>query len=127
MNSGFQKCAVPTFGQYVAPRYDVAALFRLYELRDGQLVQAGTLNASGLDSESRLALLKGAGVDVVLCGGIRRFDLLRLHSAGIRVFPRVRGTVDAVVTAWANGNLGPGRPGWGRGRGPWGRGNRGKW
>ena len=127
MDSGFQKCAVPAFGQNVAPRYDVAALFKVFELRGGRIEPAGTLNASGLDAESRLDLLLGAGVDVLLCGGIRRFDLFRLHGAGIRVVPGMRGPVESVVAAFASGRIWPWRPGRGRGRGPRGRGNRGRW
>ncbi len=116
MDSGSTRCAVPVFGRDVAPRYDVAALFQVFEVEGGRFEARGTLNASGLDCEARLALLRGAHVQVLLCGGIRRFDMFRLVAEGIRVIPGLRGPVEAVVAAFAQGRLN-GPLGWGRGRG----------
>ena len=125
MNSDFIRCAVPVFGQDVAPRYDVAVMFRLFEVNRKKIVSLDkTLNTSGLDGEARLAMLIGAGTEVLLCGGIRRFDLFRLHAEGIRVVPGLRGPVEAVVSAFANGQVVPWMPGRRRGRGHGGRGRR---
>jgi len=128
MDNGIIRCVLPVFGQGVAPRYDVAALFQVFDVDQGQITPGRALNTSGLDSEARLAMLLGADAEVLLCGGIRRFDLFRLRAEGIRVFPGLRGPVETVVKAFANGELEPWVPGWkrrrGRGRGGYGRHNR---
>lgn len=117
MDSGNTRCVVPVFGQDVAPRYDVAALFLVFDVKAGQVSPGSALNTSGLEGEARLAILRNAGAEVLLCGGIRRFDLFRLHAEGIRVVPGLRGPVEAVVRAFAKGEPEPWGPGRKRGRG----------
>ena len=93
-------------------------MLRLFEI--GKCIEpAGELNVAGLDIEERAQMLKGAGVGVVLCSGIRRFEALRLTALGVDVEPGWIGRVGDVVKLWQMGAAPPMRfrgRGWGRRR-----------
>jgi predicted Fe-Mo cluster-binding NifX family protein len=107
--------AVPVFRKRVAPVFDWAGKLLVAEVGD---------EASGNDEEKELAdveplrrpaLLRRAGVGVLICGGISQLLGTLVAAEGIQVIPGIAGGAQEVLAAYVNGQLrGPqwAMPGW---------------
>jgi len=94
-----------TYRDRLAALLEGATELRLFEVR------AGGWNLRGFsprpeDCPAGLArLLSGAGVTILICGGVSAQHLQYLHSNGIEVLPWICGTVPAVLEGVAQGDL----------------------
>jgi predicted Fe-Mo cluster-binding NifX family protein len=99
------RLAVPVHDGRVAPALDWAGRAVLVDLP----VQAASarleVDLTAAPPEGRAALLAAHDVSVLVCGGVSAQLAALLESRGIAVFPGVAGELDAVVAAFAAGEL----------------------
>ncbi len=79
--------------------------FKLYDVEDGAIVSEEILDTNGTGHGALAGLLREAGVEVLVCGGIGMGAQNALQSAGIRLYPGVSGSADEAVKALVNGTL----------------------
>lgn len=79
--------------------------FHLVEVNDSRIVNQTVLDAEGSGHESLAFLLKNAGVDILICGGIGGGAQNALAQCGISVIPGVKGKIQNVLVDFFTGNL----------------------
>ncbi|MBD3349744.1 MAG: dinitrogenase iron-molybdenum cofactor biosynthesis protein [Candidatus Eisenbacteria bacterium] len=126
---------IPAWGERVSPVLDAAEQLVVLESGTEGRGSGRVVNLSGLSPWRRVAAIRKAGVEVLICGAVTRPLMESLSAGGVQVVPWVSGRMDEVLEAFAAGRLQDGRfsmPGCGRmrrrgmkrGRGK-GRGGRG--
>ena len=79
--------------------------FAVFETNEKEIISETQLS-SGTSGHGALAtLLKEAGIDVLICGGIGGGAINALGQAGIRVIGGASGNVRLVAEAFLNGSL----------------------
>jgi predicted Fe-Mo cluster-binding NifX family protein len=122
------KIAIPIWEGRVSPVLDTARQLLIVDVEDGQETSRTAVDIPLMHIVQMARFVRDLGVDTVICGAISRQLEMMLATLGIRIIPWLRGEVDEVLSAHANGNLQDGYfflPGCGRGRGR--RGRRGRW
>ena len=79
--------------------------FKVYDVEEGKVVRSEVRSAQGSGHGALAGLLKGWGVDTLLCGGIGGGARTALASAGIALYGGVQGSADAAVEALLAGKL----------------------
>ena len=79
--------------------------FKLYEAQDGKIIGEKILDTDGNGHCALAGLLREAGVDALICGGIGMGAQIALAQAGIRVYGGVQGSADEAAKALAAGTL----------------------
>lgn len=79
--------------------------FKVYELENGRVVSSEMLDSNGNGHGALVDVLKEAGVNALICGGIGMGARNALESAGIALYPGVTGEADAAAKAFAAGLL----------------------
>ena len=79
--------------------------FKVYDVADGQVGVATTINTNGSGHGALADILKKIGVDTLICGGIGEGARRALGEAGIAIFGGVTGDADRSVEALLSGNL----------------------
>ena len=79
--------------------------FKIYEVDDNQIVDERLMSNQGKGHGALVDLLKEAGVDVLICGGIGAGARNFLNKAGITLFAGAVGDCDRQVEAYLNGTL----------------------
>ncbi len=77
-----------------------SAQFKLYDVENGQIVNQQVVDTNGQGHGALAGFLTGAGVDVLICGGIGGGAQQALREAGIRLFGGVSGNADSAVNAY---------------------------
>lgn len=99
------KIAIPYEGGLVFQHFGHAPAFKLYTLKDGQILDA-TVYPTGSSGHGALAgFLQALGADALICGGIGGGARAALAQAGIAVFGGVTGDADEAALALAAGML----------------------
>lgn len=98
------RIAVFVFGSRVSPRFDVAQEILLVDRETPDATET-RMSVGHWDPAERIGRLEQLGVDVVICGGIRRFQARELMSRGIRVFSWVTGEAEDAVACLLTGQL----------------------
>ena len=80
-------------------------LFRLYDVEEGRVVHRMTIRPKNAGHEAMAAVLKKAGADLLICGGIGDGAQRALEEMGIRLCAGVSGSSDAAVEALLRGTL----------------------
>lgn len=80
-------------------------LFRIYDVEDGKVTHRMTIRPIGAGHEAMAGVLKKAGADLLICGGIGSGAKQALEAMGIRLCAGVRGSSDAAVDAFLRGTL----------------------
>ncbi len=80
-------------------------LFRIYDVEDGKVTHRMTIRPIGAGHEAMAGVLKKAGADLLICGGIGSGAQQALEAMGIRLCAGVRGSSDAAVDAFLRGTL----------------------
>jgi predicted Fe-Mo cluster-binding NifX family protein len=80
-------------------------LFRLYDVEDGRVVHRMTIRPVNAGHEAMAAVLKKAGADLLICGGIGSGAQQALETMGIRLCAGVSGSSDAAVERFLRGTL----------------------
>ena len=79
--------------------------FKLYDVEDGKTVAEQVMGTNGQGHGALAGFLTGAGVDVLICGGIGGGAQNALAGAGIQLFGGVTGPADEAVRAYLAGEL----------------------
>ena len=94
------KVAVPVFRSRISPVFDVAHLCLLVSLENGNEAERKEVALRGKLPLERVAVLKEAGVHVLICGGITGTTRFLAETAGMRVLAGVAGDVEGVIRAF---------------------------
>ena len=89
----------------VAPQFEEAAGFKLYNLVNNEIVSELTLPSFGSGSAAMLDFLKAANADILICGGITGDARKALASVGLVSYPGFGGKADDLARAFASGSL----------------------
>lgn len=79
--------------------------FKVYEVTDNQITREEILDTNGQGHGALAGFLTGAGVEVLICGGIGGGAQAALAQAGIRLYGGVSGSADEAVRAFLAGKL----------------------
>lgn len=99
------KIAVPYEDGQVFQHFGHCQQFKVYEVEGSSQLTSQILDASGSGHGALAGFLKSHGVTVLLCGGIGGGAREALASAGITLYPGVRGVADEQVQAFISGTL----------------------
>lgn len=80
-------------------------LFRIYDVEDGRVVHRMTIKPVNAGHEAMAGVLRKAGADTLICGGIGAGAQRALEAMGIRLCAGVSGSSDAAVEAFLRGSL----------------------
>lgn len=80
--------------------------FKVYDVENGKVVTATTVNTNGSGHGALADILKKISVDTLICGGIGGGAKIALSEAGIRLFGGVSGDADKAVESFLEGQLG---------------------
>lgn len=99
------KIAVTTQGNQVFQHFGQCKAFTVYEVEHGE-IKGKTILDAGRDGHAALAgILKGAGVNLLICGGIGDGAKQMLASVGIDLLSGIDGNVDDMVKMYLAGKL----------------------
>ncbi len=79
--------------------------FKIYNTDGGKIVSSEVISTNGSGHGALSELLKGLGVDVLICGGIGGGAQVALAMAGIKLFGGVKGAADDAVLAYLSNSL----------------------
>lgn len=79
--------------------------FKIYDVQDGAVVTATTVNTNGSGHGALADILKKLEVDTLICGGIGEGARQALTQAGIRTYGGVTGDTDQAVETLLAGTL----------------------
>jgi len=106
MSAG-RKIAIFTFGTRVSPRFDCAPSVLVVVVDDGKPLERREIAAPRGTPHKRIDKLLELGVDTVICGGIDRWSVDALRSAGVTVYYWVAGEAEDALAAVLQGRLDP--------------------
>lgn len=99
------KIAVTYENEMVFQHFGHTLAFKIYEVEDGKIVKSYVEETNGSGHGALAGMLKGLGVDVLICGGIGMGAKVALIEADIRLFGGVSGNCDEVVEAYLSNTL----------------------
>ena len=79
--------------------------FKLYDIDNGAVTAATTMSTNGSGHGALGDILKKAGVDILICGGIGAGAKAVLAEAGIQLYGGVSGDADGAVNDLLAGRL----------------------
>ena len=99
------KIIIPEFEGEIAPCFDAASQFRLFNVESGKIVDSANKSCDGAEAFDRVRMALREKVDVLICGGINQQyrDILKSHE--VIVISRLTGTVDGALKAFLAGEL----------------------
>ena len=99
------RIAVPYDNGQVFQHFGHTSQMKLYDIQDGQIVQAQLADTTGSGHGALAGFLSDRDVDVLICGGIGGGAQTALAQAGIRLCGGVTGGADDAVRAFLTGTL----------------------
>jgi uncharacterized metal-binding protein len=102
------RVAVPLFGSRVSPRCLIAREMLLAEVRGGRVDTSVTIPLKAEDDDDFVDRLLELGVDLLVCGGIRRELASELAANRVAVIHNVAGEIMEVLDALRRGRLATG-------------------
>lgn len=100
------RIAIPVCRGRISPVFDVASQLLLVDLVEGQLVNPQQVPFAETAPPERVERLQQMGVNTLICGAISQPLEEMLLERGIRVFARLCGQVEEVLSAYLAGQLG---------------------
>lgn len=79
--------------------------FKVYDVKDNEIVVATTINVNGSGHGALADILKKCGVDALICGGIGAGAKRALQEAGITLYGGVSGGADQAVEDFLSESL----------------------
>ncbi len=79
--------------------------FKVYDVENGEVTVATTVNTNGSGHGALADILKKCGVDTLICGGIGAGAKRALAEAGIALYGGVSGSADEAVADLLAGKL----------------------
>lgn len=89
----------------LASVFENATDFRLFEQKDGTLHPAGSITLPATPRIDTPSAMIACGVKHIVCGAICSTTRDQLERVGLCLTPWLRGEVDEVCAAWADGCL----------------------
>jgi len=102
------KIAIPHWQGRISPVFDVSENLFLIDIEGGRELRRENVMLKGHDPFRRAKEVSGLGTEVVLCGAVSHALEKALVGAGVQVVGFVCGDLDAVVTAFLQGQLADG-------------------
>lgn len=99
------RVAMPCRDGQIDPHFGQAENFKIYFIENGQVVRDLVMPAGGSGHEEAVRLLKSAGVQFVICGGIGGAAIKALDRAGIMVMGGILGNCDEKIRSFNEGKL----------------------
>ena len=99
------KIAVTTQGNQIFQHFGKCPTFTVFTVENGKIHGKELIDASQNGHAALTEFLKGAGVNVVICGGIGAGARNMLGSAGIKLISGVDGNIEDAVNAYISGDL----------------------
>ena len=100
------KIAIATFDTRVSPRFDCAQSVLVITIDEGEPPERQQLAVGQWAPHERINRLLELDVDTVICGGIDRWSVASLQSAGVTIYGWVTGEVEDALAALLRGDLG---------------------
>ncbi len=91
------RLAITVHGQRISPLFDTATRIQLVDTDRGRVARSKLLALGSADSTERVKRLVDQGVELLICGGVRRPTREQLAAAGIEAIGWVSGPVDDVL------------------------------
>jgi predicted Fe-Mo cluster-binding NifX family protein len=79
--------------------------FKVYDIEDGKVAVATTVNTNGSGHGALADILKKIGVDTLVCGGIGGGAKRALAESGIKLYGGVSGDTDKAIESLLAGHL----------------------
>ena len=99
------KVAIPHYKNEIAPCFDVAANFIIYEVEQGVVITHRMLKVNVSRAVDIVRAVRDEGISLLICGGINNRYKYMLESAGIKVITRISGRTDGALKAFLTGEL----------------------
>lgn len=99
------KIAIPVFQTKISPRFDRAQNFLLLDIVEDRVVDREELITHGWTPAATIKELLHRSVHGMICGGIDRDSMRRLHRSGVRVYSWVTGEVEDAVASYLSHGL----------------------
>lgn len=99
------KIAVTTQGNQVFQHFGQCKTFTVFTVENGTVKEKSAIDATENGHAALAGLLKGMGVDAVICGGIGDGAKRMLSAAGIRLISGIEGSIEEAVSAYLAGTL----------------------
>ncbi|MEQ8180696.1 MAG: NifB/NifX family molybdenum-iron cluster-binding protein [Smithellaceae bacterium] len=100
------KVALSVWNKDISTVFDSADQLLVLDLDGADCRKQTIMKLSAVDVLGRANQIKEKKIDVLICGAISRSLEYALTSQGIRVYAFVRGSVEEVLAAYKNGELG---------------------
>ena len=100
-----KRIAVTTENGEIYHHFGKTQCFTLYTIEDGKVADKKLLDTSDSGHSALAGVLKQAGAELLICGGIGQGARDALSEAGIQLIAGASGSVDAAVEAYLAGNL----------------------
>ncbi|HEX05127.1 MAG TPA: hypothetical protein ENH10_08250 [Bacteroidetes bacterium] len=105
LNTENARIAVPCFVEEVAPLFEAAGRFRIWDVSSEGIQERSEIASKEEDEVSRIRMMRELGVTVVLANGIKKSVRRLLRAEGITVVHGVSGTAVDVLFGWLAGRL----------------------
>lgn len=99
------RIAVPYENGQVFQHFGHTERFKVYDVEDGAVVLATTVNTNGSGHGALADILKKIGVGTLICGGIGEGAKRALAEAGITFYGGVSGDADGAAASFLAGTL----------------------
>ncbi len=99
------KLAIATYKDEIAPCFEAAKRFQICLLEKGKVVSKEFINCDRSGPIARLRLLKDAGVEALLCNGIRSFYKDMLEAENLKVYKDLTGKVEISLKHFLKGGI----------------------
>ena len=99
------KIAVTYANQNVYQHFGHTEQFKIYNIEDNKIVDANIVGTQGSGHGALAEVLKGYGVDTLICGGIGGGAKEALAMAGIKLYGGASGNADLIVEEFLRGEL----------------------
>ncbi len=99
------KIALSIFKDSISTVFDAAEQLLIIDEDEATGKKRTLVKLSNADAAVRTTQLKEKGVDVLICGAISRPLESSISSAGIVVYPFVRGLLEDVIAAYQSGRI----------------------
>lgn len=103
--NGQMRIAVTYENGEIFQHFERTEQFGIYDVENKEVVMKQILSSDGIGHGALAGVLKKAGVDVLICGGIGMGARMALEEAGISLCPGAYGNADEAVKAFLNGTL----------------------
>ncbi len=106
LNTENARIAVPCFVEEVAPLFEAAGRFRIWDVSSEGIHECREIAPEGEDEVARIRMMRELGVTIVLANGIKKATRRLLRAEDVDVIHGVSGTAVDVLFGYLAGRLG---------------------